>query len=98
MLIGYKCPTHGDVRADNGPCCEAAQRQEYEHIDHPPHYNQHPSGVEAIDIIEHMTHNVGAAMKYLWRAGYKPGNTAIQDLKKSAWYIAREIQRLEKIK
>jgi hypothetical protein len=63
-------------------------------VDHPAHYNSHPSGVEAIVVCEHMTFNVGNAVKYLWRAGLKGG--AIEDLKKAAWYVAREIERLEK--
>ena len=60
-------------------------------IDHPKHYNQHPSGVECITIVEHMTFNIGNAVKYLWRAGLKSEN-AIEDLQKAKWYIEREIQ------
>lgn len=40
-------------------------------VNHPSHYNSHPSGVECITITEHMTFNVGNAIKYLWRAGLK---------------------------
>ena len=65
-------------------------------VDHPPHYNSHPSGVECIDIIEHMTFNVGSSMKYLWRHGLKPSASSIEDLKKAAWYANREIERLSK--
>lgn len=64
-----------------------------ETVNHPTHYNQHPSGVECITIIEHFSHNVGAAVKYLWRAGLKPGASEIDDLRKAAWYIQREITR-----
>ena len=35
-------------------------------INHPPHYTQHPSGVECITITEHYNFNVGNAIKYLW--------------------------------
>lgn len=63
-------------------------------INHPPHYTAHPSGVECITITEHMTFNVGNAVKYLWRAGEK--GTHLDDLRKAAWYVAREITRLEK--
>lgn len=66
-----------------------------EMVNHPAHYNQHPSGVECIDIIEHMTHNCGAAVKYVWRAGLKSPDP-IEDLLKAAWYINREIERLSK--
>lgn len=62
-------------------------------INHPTHYT-HPSGVECIDVVEWMSFNVGNAVKYAWRAGRK-GST-IEDLKKSRWYLSREIERLEK--
>lgn len=66
-----------------------------EKVDHPKYYNEHPSGVECIEIIEFFTFNVGTAMKYLWRAGLKPGESTIHDLKKAAWYLNREIERLQ---
>ena len=60
-------------------------------VNHPPHYTKHPSGVECIEITEHMNFNVGNAVKYLWRADHKNG---LEDLKKARWYVDREIQRL----
>lgn len=69
----------------------ADQSDEVEVVDHPRHYNAHPSGVECITVVEHMGFNVGNAMKYLWRADEK-GN-ALQDLKKAAWYVQREIEK-----
>jgi Protein of unknwon function (DUF3310) len=65
-------------------------------VEHPPHYNEHPSGVECIAIIEYFTLNLGNAMKYIWRNGLKPGETAEKDLKKAIWYIQREIERLDR--
>lgn len=63
----------------------------------PPHYRSHPSGVECIDVTEHMGFCVGNAVKYLWRAGLKGGaDMRIEDLRKSRWYIDREIARLER--
>jgi len=53
---------------------------EYEQVDHPQHYNNHPSGVECITIIEWYPANTAMAMKYLWRAGLKPGVDVITDL------------------
>lgn len=61
---------------------------------HPAHYTAHPSGVECIEVVEHMTYNVGTAVAYLWRAGLKTPDP-IQDLQKAAWYIAREVARLQ---
>ena len=66
---------------------------ERERVNHPPHYNQHPSGVECITVVEHMSFNVGNAIKYLWRAGLKAGVEQTEDLKKAQWYIQREIGR-----
>jgi len=71
-------------------------QQEYEYINHPEHYGKHPSGVECIDIIEHMPYNIGAAMKYIWRVGLKPKVSADEDLAKAIWYIERERERLKK--
>lgn len=60
-------------------------------VNHPKHYTAHPSGVECIQITEHMGFCLGNAVKYLWRADLK-GN-AIEDLQKAAFYINREIER-----
>lgn len=61
-------------------------------VNHPKHYNSHPSGVECITITRHMNFNIGNAIKYLWRAGLK--DDAKQDLQKAAWYINDELKRL----
>lgn len=63
-------------------------------VNKPPHYRKHPSGVECIQVTEHMNFNIGNAMKYLWRAGEK-GNM-IEDLKKARWYVDREVGRVAK--
>lgn len=60
-------------------------------VNHPPHYNNHPSGIECIAIVEHMNFCLGNAIKYIWRASMKGG---IEDLEKAKWYIQREIDRL----
>ena len=64
-------------------------------VNRPKHYNEHPSGVECIDIVEGFNFNVGNAIKYLWRAGLK-SNDPIEDLEKAAWYCKREIERIQK--
>lgn len=64
-------------------------------VNHPPHYTAHPSGVECIQITEHMNFCLGNAIKYLWRADLK--DDAIEDLKKAVWYVKREIERREKL-
>lgn len=62
-------------------------------VDHPPHYTQHPSGVECIQVTEHMTFSLGNAMKYIWRAGLKSADP-IEDIDKAIWYLQREKERL----
>lgn len=64
-------------------------------VDHTSHYNSHPSGIECIDVVEHMNFCVGNAIKYLWRACWK--GKMLEDLKKARWYIDREIARLERM-
>jgi hypothetical protein len=61
-------------------------------VNHPKHYTEHPSGVECIQITEHMTFNLGNAVKYIWRADLK--GKQVEDLKKAVWYINREIERI----
>lgn len=60
-------------------------------VERPAHYTSHPSGMECIEITEHMGFCLGNAVKYIWRADLK-GN-AITDLKKAIWYLNREIAR-----
>lgn len=63
-------------------------------VNHPKHYNDHPSGVECIDIAEHFGFNLGNAIKYVWRSALK--GAQVQDLEKAKFYIQREIDRLGK--
>jgi len=60
-------------------------------VNHPEHYTKHPSGVECIQVTEHMGFCLGNAVKYLWRADLK--GDAIVDLEKAIWYINREINK-----
>ena len=60
-------------------------------INNPVHYTTHPSGVECIDVIEHMPFNIGAAVKYLWRCDIK--DSPEENLNKALWYIRREIKK-----
>lgn len=48
-------------------------------VNHPPHYNNHPSGIECIQITRHMNFNIGNAVKYLWRAGLKADPPPLYD-------------------
>lgn len=61
-------------------------------VNHPKHYTAHPSGVECIQITEHMGFCLGNAVKYIWRADLKNGT---EDLRKAIWYLEREIAKRE---
>jgi hypothetical protein len=63
-------------------------------VNHPSHYTWLPNGLEVIEITEHFNFTVGNALKYLMRAGHKH-DSPLTDLRKAAWYINREIERLE---
>ena len=67
--------------------------KDHDPVNHPSHYTDHPSGVECITVTEHMNFNIGNAIKYLWRVGMK--DAAVVDLQKAAWYIQREINRID---
>lgn len=73
-----------------------------EMVNHPDHY--HPGTYEAINVIEawDLNFNLGSAIKYISRCGLKPDaelskkEKALEDLRKAAWYVNREIERLSK--
>lgn len=68
-------------------------KKKYEKIDHPDHYQA--KNMEAIDVIEayNLNFSLGSALKYILRAGKKPGEASPEDLKKAIWYLQREINR-----
>lgn len=65
-----------------------------EAVKHPTHYGKHPSGIECIDVVQHMSFNLGNAVKYIWRADLK--NDAIEDMKKAIQYLEFEIAKRTK--
>lgn len=73
-----------------------------DNINHPIHYNSHPSGIECIEITRYYPFNVGSAIKYLWRAGLKKDASLsdkekeIEDLGKAIWFIQDRIDQLIK--
>lgn len=68
-------------------------------VNHPPHYTR--TKLECIDVIEDMVKGwpaetalrLSVAVKYIWR--HKDKNNPLEDLKKAAWYLNREIEKLE---
>lgn len=63
-----------------------------EAIDHPKHYGGADNPYEAIKVIEawELGFHLGNVIKYVSRAGKKGSD--LEDLKKAAWYLQREIE------
>lgn len=68
-----------------------------EKIEHPAHYGGAENPYEAIKVIRawSLGFALGNAIKYVARAGRKPGESALDDLKKARWYLDNEIAALE---
>ncbi len=58
----------------------------------PPHYH----GDEAMKFIERfeLGFALGTAVKYIARAGKKPGESELEDLQKARWYLDRRLLQL----
>lgn len=66
-----------------------------ERVNHPKWYTSHASGIECIELIEHLPTNLGNATKYVWRCGLKTTETPLRDLKSARWYVKREEDRID---
>ncbi len=69
------------------------EHREEKAVNHPDYYKH--GGIEAIDAIEAwgLGFNLGNVVKYIARAGHKTADS-LQDLQKAAWYLDREIKRI----
>ena len=81
-------------------CCGAGKlvgQTMSEKIDHPAHYGGKGNPYEAIKVIEAwgLNFRLGNAVKYISRAGKK--GDMLEDLKKAAWYLQREIDAQREI-
>ena len=67
-----------------------------EAVNHPDYYKR--GGIEAIDVIEAwgLGFGLGNVIKYIARCGRKSDNV-LGDLKKAAWYLNREIERMGRV-
>lgn len=63
-------------------------------VNHPLYYKK--GGIEAIDVIEawNLDFCLGNTVKYIARCGRK-SDKVLEDLKKAAWYLNREIERVK---
>ena len=66
-----------------------------DHVNHQSHHNH--GKIEVVDFIEdqHLGFHLGNAVKYISRAGRKDPARTVEDLRKAAWYLNRQIERLE---
>jgi len=60
-------------------------------VNHPPHYNSHPSGVECIEIARWMMFDPGNALKYVMREEYK--GQSRKDAEKSRFYLTDALSK-----
>jgi hypothetical protein len=63
-------------------------------VHNPAHYRL-PNGIETKDVVAHLPMFRGCAVKYLIRAGRKPGVPELLDLRKARECIDIEIARIE---
>lgn len=66
-------------------------------MNHPAHYGGKDNPYEVIKVIMawDLGFCLGNAVKYIARAGKKPGASSLEDLKKARWYLDYLIERLE---
>lgn len=72
----------------------ALSQPSYDQVEHPAHYGG-DSTYEAIKVINAwgLGFELGSAVKYIARAGHKPGSDYVTDLEKAVFYIQHEIAR-----
>jgi hypothetical protein len=89
-------PGKGWAWIEGGSVAAATEKPTDDVVALPPHYRNHPSGVECITITQQMNFCRGNAIKYVWRAGEKGDkDKEIEDLRKARQYLDVEIKRLE---
>ena len=63
-----------------------------DNVNHPAHYTQWP--IEVIDLTEREGFLYGNVLKYVLRAGAKPGAAYEEDMAKAVWYATRFVTRI----
>ncbi len=68
---------------------------DFDPVSRPAHYAD--TAHQPDDVIEAwgLGFRLGSAVKYICRCGKKAGADPVEDLKKAAWYLAKEIERRE---
>lgn len=70
----------------------------YEKVEHPAHYGGGDNPYEVIKVIEAwgLGFHLGTAIRYIGRAGKKPNEPELDDLRKASFYLKRRIAELER--
>ena len=97
----YKALYDLENKIENGELVESNSNPENvsqgknDPVNHPSHYTD--GKIEVVDFIldKKLNFTRGNAVKYISRAGKKNPEKEIEDLQKAAWYINKEIQRLQ---
>lgn len=64
-------------------------------VNHPSHYTRWP--IEVINLTEREDFLYGNVLKYVLRAGAKPGAAYREDMAKAVWYATRFVTRIAKV-
>lgn len=102
FLNGVKC-RHSDCQSLEGADTPAIARDAWNEIqlerlddqptactdmvNHPPHYTAHPSGVEYIDVAEHLPFCLGSAFKHLYLRN--AGGNPVENIDEAIWHVNR---------
>lgn len=72
---------------------------DYEYVNHPNHYGGKGNPYECIKVLQAWGADkdfyVGTALRYLCRAGQKPDNSELQDIKKAVAYLQMKVDLME---
>lgn len=96
MWLSAPCANEPDnPPADKHVDLQKVSEKVCDNVNHPSHYTS--GQIEVIDFIEdqHLGFHLGNAVKYISRAGRKDADKTVEDLRKAAWYLNRQIERLE---
>ena len=96
MWLNAPCANEPDNPPDKHVDLQRASGKVCDNVNHPAHYTF--GNIEVIDFIEDkkLGFHLGNAVKYISRAGRKDPARTVEDLRKAAWYLNRQIERLER--
>ena len=95
MWLSTPCANEPEKPSDKHVDLQRASGKVCDNVNHPAHYTF--GNIEVIDFIEDkkLGFHLGNAVKYISRAGRKDPARTVEDLRKAAWYLNRQIERLE---